>query len=255
LGTTKKFDSLSTSYVSLSGLIRQLREQNFAGLIHVVLDQYEAEVLLNEQGAATVSEIDIATRQVTQKEGAMERLLVHAREPGGSITVYENASATTDPDDVVTPNSAFASSFPAPTAPAPQGPATDVSWEDLLEAGGKLIRAVERAVGHLGADFESTFRSARIELGDDYPFLDPTSNRLTYADGVLTLGDQPAGNVFATGLSESLRRMVNKVATGKDGKRFRESVAIELAVATRVHRKGMSAFMLQLDRIAGTRVL
>jgi hypothetical protein len=254
LGTTKTFESLSTSYVSLSGLIRHLREQSFAGLIHVVLDQYEAEVLLNEQGTATVSEIDTASRQVTQTEGAMERLLVHAREPGGTITVYENTTAVDDTNDGVK-TSAFASSFTPSTVPAPLDPAAEVSWEDLLNAGGKVIRAVERAAQQLGADFAATFRAARIELGDDYPFLDPTSNHLRYADGVITLSEQTAGNVFVTGLSECLRRIVNKLASSKEGKRFRESVAIELAVATRIYRKGMSAFTPQFDRIAGTRVL
>ena len=254
MGTTKTFDTLSTSYTSLSGLIRQLREQKFAGSIHVVLDQYEAEVSLDGQGAATVSEIDPATRHVTQTSGAMERLLVHAREPGGTITVYENENAADDFHDRVTTSAVFDSPFPSPAAPT-EDPASEIVWEDLLDAAGKIIRAIERAVKNAGADFESNFRAVRIELGDDYPFLDPTRNGLKYADGIITLGDQPGGNVLVTGLSESLRRIVNKLATGKEGKRFRESVAIELAVATRMRPNGMSAFTPQLDRVAGTRVL
>src|SRR2546428_13575911 len=93
MGNAKQFDSLSTSYVNLAALLRYLREQDFTGSVHVVLDQYEADVYLNGPGAPTVLEIDSSTRQASQNDGALERLLVHAREPGGTITVFEGESA------------------------------------------------------------------------------------------------------------------------------------------------------------------
>src|ERR1700704_5814525 len=93
MGNAKQLDSLSTSYVNLAALIRYLREQDFTGSIHVVLDQYEADVFLNGQAAPTVLEIDSATRLASQNDGALERLLVHAREPSGTITVFESESA------------------------------------------------------------------------------------------------------------------------------------------------------------------
>ena len=268
MGAVKQFDSLNTSYVSLSGLIRHLREQEFAGSIHVVLNQYEAEIRLNGKGVAAVSEIDPATRRASQTEGAMERMLVHAREPGGTITVYEkegvpegssdeeikSTANSAEVDDEVTATSAFQSQFPSATATPSEAPDT-IDWEDLLEVGSKLIASVEWAVQSLGADFDSDFRMARIELGDDYPFLDPSGKGLTYANKVIKLSDQPSRNAFVTGLSECLRRIVNKRANGKQGKRFRESVAIELAVTARMRPKGMGKFTAQLDRIAGTRVL
>jgi hypothetical protein len=252
MGAIKQFDSLSTSYVNLGALIRHLRAQNFMGAIRVAFDQYAADVFLEGQEPVSVLEIDPATRRASKNEGAMDRLLVHAREPGGAITVYEGrprvafgytteayVSALENNDEVTE------------TAPPPE----DVDWDDLLEAGGKLVGAVERAAQNLGADFDANFRAACIELGDDYPFLDPTGNGLAYAQGVLTFGEQPSSNAFVTALSEALRRIVNKLAIGKEGKRFRESVAIELAVAARMRAKGMGQFTPQLDRIAGTRVL
>src|SRR5882762_4430338 len=215
----KQFDSVSTSYVNLAALIRYLREQNFVGSVHVLLDQYEAEVRLNGTGAPTVSEIDSATRRASETEGAMERLLVHAREPGGKITVYgsddETAGATKaeikstpnsvpQDDEVMTAPPPFASTFA--TAPAEE----TIDWADLLDAGGQVVGAVERAVESIGADFESSFRAARIQVGDDYPFLDPTGNGLSYADKTIILNGQPSVNAFVTGLSECLRRITNK---------------------------------------------
>jgi len=252
MGAIKQFDSLSTSYVNLGALIRHLRAQNFTGAIRVVLEEYAADVFLDGQEPASVLEIDPATKRASKNEGAMERLLVHAREPGGAITVYEGKPQVafgymTEGDESALENHQEVA--------ATSTPGEEVDWADLLDAGGRMIRAVERAIEHCGADFEPNFRAARIELGDDYSFLDPTGKGLTYVDGVITLGDEAGGDVFVTGLSQCLRRMVNKLAAGKEGKRLRESVAIELAVAARMRRKGMGEFTPQLDGIAGTRVL
>ena len=261
----KKFDSVSTSYVNLAALIRHLREQNFAGTVHVLLPQYEAEVRLNGPGAPAVSEIDPVSRRASETDGAMERLLVHAREPGGKITVYGSDDETDAGEDEIKANAdsprqdgevmTAPPPFAFPVTAATPAPEETVDWADLLDAGGKVVGAVERAVQSIGADFESSFRAACIQLGDDYPFLDPTSNGLSYANKTITLNAEPSVNAFVTALGECMRRITNKLAIGKESKRFRETVAIELAVAARMRPRGLGRFKPQLDRIAGTRVL
>ncbi|MCU1264038.1 MAG: hypothetical protein JWM21_356 [Acidobacteria bacterium] len=268
MGTSKTFEELSTSYVNLAALIRHLRQQEFMGTLHVIVDQYEAEVRLHGASEPAVAEIDRANGRASESDGAMERLLVHAREPGGRIAVYENregpkespaesnaGGAPVKRKSAAGAGAAFTSAFPASTTTATEENPDEMDWADLMDAGGKLIGAVERAVVYLGADFESAFRAARISLGDDYPFLDPTAGGLTYADRTITLNDQPAAKVFVSALSDCLRRVINKLAIGKDSKRFREIVAIELAVAARMRPNGLSQFTPQLNQIAGTRVL
>lgn len=254
----KQFGSLSTSYVNLAALLRHLREQNFTGLIHVVVDQYEAEIQLDGQEGTTASEIDPTTHEASQIPGAIERILVHAREPGGTITVYTASEVSETVSDTQMTTSVAqsdeAASFTVPASAAP--PVVAVDWAELLDASGKLIGAIERALLTIGANFESSFHAARVQLGDDYPFLDPTGDiGLNYANREIVLSHQPSSNTLVVGLSECLRRVVNQTAVGKDGKRFRESVAIELAVAARLRPNGLGEFTPQLDRIAGTRVL
>jgi hypothetical protein len=257
-GLVKNFESLSTSYVNLAALIRHLRGQNFVGSIQVLVGEYEAEVKLQGLEAPTVLEIDPETRNASKTDGSMERLLVHAREPGGIITVFTSERALEPADPIEDGANAvlIADELSPPhfeTTPLP--PAAEVDWIDLLDAGGKLVGAVEHAVQGSGADFESSFRASRIELGDDYPFLDPTGNELNYSDKRIVLSRQPPSHMFVAALSECLRRLVDKLAVGKESKRFRETVAIELAVAARVRSGGLGEFTKQLDRIAGTRVL
>jgi hypothetical protein len=251
----KSFQSLSTDYVNLAGLIRHLRESQFAGQLHFVSVSYEAAVQMRGSDLPIV--LERSAGEFTAAAGALERLLVHAREPGGTITIYE-PDEQDQPDEQNTPSaSAHDDTVTTPfDIPLPEPASVAVTdWADLLDAAGKLIAGVERAVEFGGSSFESFFRTARIELGDDYPFLDPTSREMDYAEKRVILTEHPASATFVSGISECLRRVVNASAVGKENKRFRETVAIELAVAARMRANGLSDFNSQLDKIAGTRVL
>lgn len=127
----------------------------------------------------------------------------------------------------------------------------------MTKVSGELIGAVERAVYGAGVDFADLLRSARVELADDYPFLDPTSNEFQYANAVVTLKDEPSPSAYVAGLSELLRRIVNKVAQGDRARRMRERIALELAIVARKQSDALerSGFHDQLDRIAGTKVI
>jgi hypothetical protein len=119
------------------------------------------------------------------------------------------------------------------------------------------VGAVERAVTGAGADFTSLFNSARLQLADDYTFLDPMSGGFAYAGSVVTLTEEVPGGSYAVGLSEALRRVVDSVATGDRARRVRERVALELLSVARKRKDILtrSAFLPQLDRIAGTKVI
>jgi hypothetical protein len=253
MAAVKQFEHLNTSYVNLAALLKYLREQNFSGSIHVALDQYEAEIFLKGSGSAAAFEIDRDSGVPTHSEGAMERALVHAREPGGTLTVYEGKTqpGSTNGRAAEPAKPALADQIPIASAL----PTEQVDWDGLFRVSGDLIAAVERAVKSVGADFGTNFRTACIAAGDDYPFMDPTASNFNYANGTVGLDERPGAGVYVTGLSECLRRTVNKLAIDKEGKRFRERVAVELAVTARMRPNGLGDFKVQLDRIAGTRVL
>src|SRR5256884_5590851 len=48
-------------------------------------------------------------------------------------------------------------------------------WPAILAASGELIAAVERAVNAAGENFSKLFNRVRLQLADDYSFLDPMS--------------------------------------------------------------------------------
>jgi hypothetical protein len=136
-------------------------------------------------------------------------------------------------------------------------PIDEVEWAAIVKAGGELVGGVERALTSVDADFDSLFRAVRIELADDYTFLDPMSDGFEYENSAVTLRGELPANAYVAGLSEALHRAVDRVATGERARRVRERVALELFSVARKRNEilARSGFMAQLDRIAGTKVI
>ncbi|MBD0326950.1 MAG: hypothetical protein ICV68_10990, partial [Pyrinomonadaceae bacterium] len=178
---------------------------------------------------------------------------------GGRINVYESANE----EDAAGEERAGFSPYGMSATPQALGEddesveQTEISWPDLLRLSGDLIAGVERAAKHFGADFAAMFRAARIELADDFSFLDPASQQLDYAHGTVRMHVQPGVNTYISSISECLRRVVDKLAARGRGQSVRERVALELAVVAR--RREMMIRQLKLapylERIAGTKVL
>jgi len=134
--------------------------------------------------------------------------------------------------------------------------------EDLTAIGSALIGAVEHAMADAGADFAALFRAVRVELADDYAFLDPfaldpSTGRFGYSGALVPVSQELPTNTYVAGISEALRRVVDRVATGDRARRVRERVGLELALVARKQAPALaqSGFRTQLDRIAGTKVI
>lgn len=250
------YEHLDTAFVNLAALLRYLQQRAFVGRIHVVLDEYEADVLLEAGGASRVREIDYTTGRRSEGADALPRLLVRAREPGGLISVYEGTDEETAGASLAPDTEADEAARDANVS-AEQLTPEEMEWRDLLRASGEVIAAVERALLSAQADFAGIFRAARLELADDFPFLDPSTRRFDYTHATVRLHARPGIKVYVAGLSECLRRAVQKAAQGGHSERLRERVALELAVLARRRQTQLARFNLtqQFDRIAGTRVL
>lgn len=244
-------ENLDTAYVNLGALLRYLQGREFTGRIHVELDEYDADIFLSPGAGPAVRETDHATGRSAEGEEALRRLLVRASSPGGLVSIYEGAA-----------EDARASSSGEDEEDEEAGAALtkdEAEWRELLRLSGELIATVERSAASVGADFSATFRSVRLGLAEDYPFLDPTAGRFEYVNARVRLGIRPSVNAYVQGLAECLRRVVERLAAGpaRSGGRLRERVALELAVLARRRQTRLAHFKLtpQLDRIAGTKVL
>src|SRR5712692_3882871 len=246
------YQNLDTSFVNLWALLRHLSQRAFVGRVHVEMDDYSADVFLTGSNTPLVHEVDRTAGTEVLEAAAMHRLVLRARESPGSISVFEGA------DEAV----AVRSVAPAANAEnlestAAAGSEEMVEWHDVVKVSGELIGGVERALHGSNSDFTALFRAARLELADDYTFLDPTSGGLEYSNSVAALREELPVGSYVAGLSEALRRVVDKAATGDRARRVRERVALDLSLVARKRREVLkrSGFQTQLDRIAGTKVI
>jgi hypothetical protein len=248
------YENLNTAYVNLAALLRYLQQQAFVGRVRVEMEEYAADVQLNGSESPTISEKDYTTGREAEGQAALQRLLVRATEAGGLISVYEFDEASEHRDEI---ESGVANNyFESEETEVPEKK-EEVSREQLLRASAELIGAVEHAALAVKADFNTRFRAARLELADDYPFLDPARADFEYRNAEVRLSAEPSLKVYTSGVVECLHRVVDKLAIGQRGNAVRERVALELAVIARRREAQLRALNLlqHLDRIAGTRVI
>jgi hypothetical protein len=286
---TPFLQNLDTTFVNLWSLLRKLTQQGFVGRVHVEWPDYSADVFLDGSGTPFVREVDREANTETIEQGALHRVVLRARETPGTINVFSGieeatvprpAAAVSEPPASLETSAASgpktfheapietkietAPSLSAPEHAPPISTPEDVyrsgsyqDWPAILGATGELIAAIERGINAVGGDFTSLFNAVRLELADDYVFLDPIAQTFRFSEGVASLKQEPDVSVFVTGLSEALRRTINLVAVGDRARRARERIALEMLPVVRrrtdvLERSGLRA---QLDRIAGTVVM
>lgn len=252
--------NLDTAYVNLAALLRYLQQRDFNGRVHVELDEYDGDIYLSAREAVRASERDHVTGREDVGQSALQRILVRASEPGGRISVYEGAGGETTTDAVNSRDVATTTAQPdagdatATTATATQD---EIDRRNVLQLSGEVIAAVERGVAAASNEnFAAHFQAARREIGDDYPFLVSLGNCVEYEHGEARLRRGTDVEKFVAGTSESLRRVVERVAaTGERARGVRREVARELAALAERRPRALTRFGFtpQLERIAGLR--
>lgn len=263
-------ENLDTAYVSVGALLRYLRERNFHGRIHVELDEYAADVYLAGAGEPYAVERDFATGREEESTAALHRLLVRAREPGGLVSVYESDAASVRAragesqaqgagrDNVRLKSGTVAEAAARASAQQAKTEAEEADERrEVIELSGELMAAVERAAQVAGGDFASAFHRARIQLADDYPFLDPAQRRFAYAEGRVALQGKASTGLYVSGVCEALRLSVEYIANDRERIGVRRDVARELSTLARRRQTLLNRykFMPHLERIAGMRLL
>lgn len=95
------YENLDTAFVNLSALIKYLRQREFVGRVRVELNSYEADIFLFEHNKIGVREHDKISGRAAEGEEAFQRLLIRAREGGGTIHVYQTVKEVIEESEFV----------------------------------------------------------------------------------------------------------------------------------------------------------
>lgn len=89
-------ENLDTSFVNLSALVRYLRRRQFVGKVRIELSGYEADIYLCKGNQLRAREYDRITGRISEGEEALQRILIRAREAGGTVNVYQEVVEKSD---------------------------------------------------------------------------------------------------------------------------------------------------------------
>ena len=237
-------ENLDTAYVDAAALLRYLGERGFEGLVRLVGEDFEAEVILRAGERPAARSRDGASGVSLEGEAALASLFERAARPGGLVSVYEGAVGLEAPEE--------------PAAAGGTAGEAAAGRAELMGLAGELIEAIERAVRVAGGDFEGAAHASRLALAEDYPFLDPFARRFEYSQGEARVAGEVSDPMLLSGLCEFLRGAVEHVATSERRIGVHKDAARELSVLLRRRHSRLARFKLtarHLERIAGMKLL
>jgi hypothetical protein len=84
-------------------------------------------------------------------------------------------------------------------------------WQMLLNLTGELLAAIDKCLASGNLNFAAAFQKSCAEISGDYPFLNPNAGTFAYQKGGIKIQEQINAKIFAAGINESLRRILEKL--------------------------------------------
>ena len=124
-------------------------------------------------------------------------------------------------------------------------------WEELIGVTAALLGTTDDILrsAHLG--FPDAFNKARVEVSNEFPFLHTGKNIFLYADGKVILKEEIPPNLFVAGISECLRRILNKLVSNPKFFAVYKRVTQQILILVRQQQPQFDKFgyTRQLERI------
>lgn len=89
-------------------------------------------------------------------------------------------------------------------------------WQMFLNLTAELLNLIDCSLAEANLEFSPAFEKARSDISKDYPFLNPVANVFEYKNGKISVREQTNVKLFAAGINEALRRILDKL--GKNPK-------------------------------------
>ena len=124
-------------------------------------------------------------------------------------------------------------------------------WHELLELVGEILQTVEESLAQSQLNFVWVFERVRAEVFEEYPFLHPNSTVFEYKNGRVSMTEQINNNLFVAGITESMRRLLEKFETHPRFAEVHRSVVRNLIELMNKRHAQYDKFLIsqQLERV------
>lgn len=216
--------NLNTSFVNVGALVRYLRGLQFVGSIRIELASYEADIVFTESRTVRAREYDHIAGRIAHGEGALQRILIRAKEPHGRIHVYKAPVGYAGRDDgsifvdkaIMTGARKMAASRGGTSVSGALNQGIVLSNRNsgsaqILAVISELLRMIDKALAVGQLSFSAAFRDACDEVASEFPFMRESRAALTYKNGEIALNADADARVVASAVFSALRPIFRRL--------------------------------------------
>ena len=130
---------------------------------------------------------------------------------------------------------------------------SEADWQTFLSLIAELLDTIDGTLAGNNLNFGAAFQKASSETAGDYPFLAPNAGVFAYQNGKIEIRERVNAKLFAAGINETLRRILEKLAANpKLAEVYRETSQKILALI-RERKPFYDQFFItpQLEKILG----
>lgn len=124
-------------------------------------------------------------------------------------------------------------------------------WEELIATTAALLGTIDSILRAANLGFPDAFTKSRVEISNEYPFLHPLKGVLHYEDGRVTLNEEVEPALLVSGVSECLRRILNKLISNPKFFAVYKRITQQVLILVRQRQSQFDKFgyTKQLERI------
>ena len=216
--------NLNTSFVNVGALVRYLRGLQFVGSIRIELASYEAEIIFTESRTVRAREYDHIAGRIAHGQGALQRILIRAKEPHGLIHVYKAAERYAGRNDgsifidkaIMAGARELAASRGGTAVSVAASREVVLSGRDsenaqVLAAISDLLRMIDEALAVGKLSFSAAFRVACDAIASEFPFMRESRGALVYENGEIALNADADAEVVSSAVFSALRPIFRRL--------------------------------------------
>lgn len=229
----------------------------------------DAPVLTNEKAAATVSPVDDGDENISLEIPDANPPVRIFQQPvslpemphfdENQINGNRKAEAVAHHQTILEAQASFKSpDFPFEftnrfEAKARQNQLSETDWQTLLRLTAELLRAIDDSLAKNNLNFAAAFQKSCAESASDYPFLNPNAGIFAYQNGQVEMREQVNAKLFAAGVNETLRRILEKLAANPKFAEAYRDAAQDILALVRKNKHSYEEFFItpQLEKILG----
>lgn len=184
-----------------------IRAREPGGIIHVFQKVEETE---NSVAAKTEQTLEENGLKNQKKEGKMSNQTVQAETAKTSFNEKMPTAENLPKFGLKLPKFPFELTNRVENK-AKQSKISPQEWQTLIDLIAEILNTLDKTLAEANLNFSSAFEKARLEISEDYPFLNPVSGIFDYQNGEISISEQISSTLFVVSINETLRRIFEKL--------------------------------------------